>query len=230
MYNGGGDSGIYCELLLFKYAYKMGYDYYHLLSGVCMPIKSQKYIHDFFEGHNGFEFIGLVPNSDVEMRLMYYHFFISRESSEDFWSLAKRSIHIRLLMIQKKLHIKRSNKEWNILAKGANWCSLTHTAVQYILSKERTIRKRFIHTLACDEVYKQTLLMNSPFANHIFNENDEYGSCMRLIDWTRGKPYVWTMDDWRELMDSDKLFARKFSSQHMDLVDRLTKRLKEEQC
>lgn len=51
---------------------------------------------------------------------------------------------------------------WKILAKGANWCSLTYDAVGYILSQEDMIRKRFKHTMACDEVYKQTILMNSP--------------------------------------------------------------------
>ena len=35
---------------------------------------------------------------------------------------------------------------------------------------------------------------------------------MRLIDWKRGNPYVWHKDDFGILINSDRLFARKFSS------------------
>jgi Core-2/I-Branching enzyme. len=38
------------ELELFKMAMQVGdYEYFHLLSGVDMPLKSQDYIHNFFE-------------------------------------------------------------------------------------------------------------------------------------------------------------------------------------
>lgn len=220
----GEDSQIYGELLLYRYASQMGkYDYYHLLSGIDMPIKSQQYIHDFFEEHKGFEFIGLTKNAYyTKERLMYFHFFITRKDTK------RKLMHTIVIAIQKMLQIKRGNKEWNILAKGTNWCSLTHAAVQYILNHEDFIRKRFAYTLMCDEVYKQTLLMNSSLASHLYDKDDEGRGCMRLIDWKRRYPYTWTMNDWNELMDSDKLFARKFSSQHQDLVDRLTKKVKQE--
>ena len=32
------------------------------------------------------------------------------------------------------------------------------------------------------------------------------------IDWKRGAPYVWTNDDKEQIMSSDDLFARKFST------------------
>lgn len=52
-------SQVQAELNLFKTAYDNGgYSYYHLLSGVDLPIKSQEYIHDFFDKNNGYEFIG----------------------------------------------------------------------------------------------------------------------------------------------------------------------------
>lgn len=35
-------------------------------------------------------------------------------------------------------------------------------------------------------------------------------SSMRCIDWERGTPYTYTLDDYKMLMASDKLFARKF--------------------
>jgi hypothetical protein len=39
---------------------------------------------------------------------------------------------------------------------------------------------------------------------------DDYTSCLRLIDWKRGKPYVWRSEDYEEILHSSCLFARKF--------------------
>ena len=50
-----GDVGqVHSEMHLFRTAYEHGsYQYYHKLSGVDLPIKTQDYIHDFFDKHNG---------------------------------------------------------------------------------------------------------------------------------------------------------------------------------
>ena len=45
--------------------------------------------------------------------------------------------------------------------------------------------------------------------------------CMREIDWTRGDPYVWKLEDYTYLMNSKKFFARKFSSQNMDIIKKI---------
>ena len=47
----GGDSLVKCELELLKAAAPKHYAYYHLLSGVDLPLKSQNEIHDFFSEH-----------------------------------------------------------------------------------------------------------------------------------------------------------------------------------
>ena len=49
-------------------------------------------------------------------------------------------------------------------------------------------------------------------------EKDEYEGCMRLIDWKRGNPYVWTIADKEELEQSNRLFARKFDMKHEDII------------
>ena len=38
----------------------------------------------------------------------------------------------------------------------------------------------------------------------------EFDFAVRYIDWNRGQPYVFREEDYNMLMDSDKLFARKF--------------------
>ena len=42
---------------IFSYATKKYHDYYHVLSGVCLPIKNQDHIDTFFEKHSGMEFV-----------------------------------------------------------------------------------------------------------------------------------------------------------------------------
>jgi len=45
---------------------------------------------------------------------------------------------------------------------------------------------------------------------------------MRLIDWERGAPYVWTIEDYEELSSSEMMFARKFD---MDADERIIYKL-----
>ena len=58
---------------------------------------------------------------------------------------------------------------------------------------------------------------------NIYNKDDEFKSCVRKIDWNRGNPYVWTNDDFDELMRSDAIFARKFDNSDMEIVKRIKK-------
>ena len=52
----GSYSQIHCEMVLLKEAVKCEHAYYHLLSGMDLPIKSQDDIHAFFEKYDGLEF------------------------------------------------------------------------------------------------------------------------------------------------------------------------------
>ena len=71
----GGESLVECELLLFKAAAERGYQYYHLISGVDFPIKTQKEIHNFFEQNAGKEFIEYWNRKEQEYlyRIKYYY-------------------------------------------------------------------------------------------------------------------------------------------------------------
>ena len=44
---------------------------------------------------------------------------------------------------------------------------------------------------------------------------------MRLVDWNRGNPYTWQSQDYNELIASDRLFARKFSSKEKELIEQI---------
>ena len=53
----GSFSQIQCELFLFEQAANVGFDYYHLLSGADLPLKSQSYIKKIFRYNAGKEFL-----------------------------------------------------------------------------------------------------------------------------------------------------------------------------
>ena len=59
----GGYSQIESELHLFEAAAENSYAYYHLLSGVDLPLKTQDEIHAFFDANDGKEFIYFCPKS-----------------------------------------------------------------------------------------------------------------------------------------------------------------------
>lgn len=70
--------------------------------------------------------------------------------------------------------------------------------------------------------------MNSPFKDNIYYEqlDGDYHAIMRKIDWNRGKPYVWLIQDYDELINSEFLFARKFSvAVDESIVDKIFEKL-----
>ena len=75
----GGFSQVHVETYLFEKAHALKYDYYHLISGADLPLKSNKEIDAFFEQHKGTEFIlydedKLKNDPEITRRAKYYHF------------------------------------------------------------------------------------------------------------------------------------------------------------
>ena len=99
------------------------------------------------------------------------------------------------------------NREIEIF-KGHQWCSLTNQFVDILLDKEerRVGKSYFSSSLIPDECYFQTFAMIKKV--EIYQQKN---MSARLIDWTRGKPYIWRQDDFFEIMnDKDSMFSRKF--------------------
>ena len=107
--------------------------------------------------------------------------------------------------------------------KGAQWCSVTHEFVQYLLSRKEYIRKYFKGTYCPDELVIQTLCWNSSFREKVCNASDEFEGCKRYIKWKDGELLPVTASDIDEMLDSDKWFARKFSSENYSVISVLAK-------
>lgn len=218
----GDISQIKAELLLFRTALNNGnYSYFHLLSGVDLPIKPLDYIFSFFEANNNKEFVGFSNDINWQYKINRYHLLtrfyrISGKKKEKVDNIR----YISEFIINKLFKRTDNNTTFK---KGANWCSITYGFCKYLISKEQYILKRFRYTSCADEIFLQTILWNSPFRNNIYCLEDEYSSCLREIDWQRGNPYVWgrSSGDLAVLQKSDKLFARKFSMEYPEIIQNI---------
>ena len=220
----GDVSMVEAELILFETARKQGpYLYYHLLSGVDLPLKSQDYIHNLFDKtFRGDEFVGFVKSQKIDSKVRYYYVFDWFFKNYTFIGRICYIIRRLSIKLQKAIGVWR-NKHITFY-KGAQWVSITDELCSYILKNKKGIFRLYRHTLCPDEIFIQTLLHESSLYHRVHNPQDEYGSCLRLIDWERGNnssPYQWKNEDYSRLVSSDMLFARKFSEDDMDFVNRI---------
>ena len=227
----GGISIMRAELALLKEAVKGDYTYFHLLSGMDLPIKSQEAIHAFFDGHQGKEFLDLwYFKSHTHRRFHYYTLF--PEGAGSFWPNLANNLFKGLQMLVGH----RINKDIEFHF-ASQWFSITQACAQYVVSQEEWLEKVFRHTNTADEIFLPTLLCNSPFKEQLFDstlhvQNSELTQGnMRFIDWTRGEsvrhPWTFRADDWDLLMSVPHLWARKFDdSVDSAIIDRLIRELK----
>lgn len=230
----GDISLVKVEFLLMETARNTeNYQYYHFISGVDLPLHNQDYIHSFIESlGNDVEFVSIASDADLKNQKDIHHktaqyWFFTRNIRRvfTFKSIMANIAASVAVNIQRLLGIER--KFPYELRKSCNWKSITGNLCDYLLQNKKLILNQFKYTLAPDEYAIQSFIYNSKFNENRYCLNDPNRSDMRLIDWERGKPYTWTMDDYDELINSDKLFARKFSSKHIDIVYALYKHIKE---
>lgn len=212
-------SQIECEIFLIKKALQYGsFEYYHLLSGQDFPIKSQNYIHDFFDKNLGKEFIDYQENfynqnrDLIENRIKYFHLF--RKYCR-YWNNVHinrffRMLDILFIIPQKLFKINRIEKNKLDICFGANWFSITENFAKYLASKEIYINRNFKYTNCADEIFIQSILKKSPYFKNLYKKTtyDFYGN-MRLVDFKRGNPYTWVNSDLSEIIASKYLFIRK---------------------
>ena len=208
----GSYSQINCEMVLLKEAVKTGHSYYHLLSGMDLPIKSQDEIHGFFEKYDGLEFVDedLPEISEAALaRVKYSHKFYGKAGS------AQDILGALSAKGQKLFGVDRTKRYGNIVfQKGRNWFSITHNLAKLVVEKEDWVRQVFGQSVCGDELFLQTVARNSIYADRICNSNTmpEIPDT-RYIDWERGSnnnPYIFREADYEELKGASALFARKF--------------------
>ena len=213
------------EFLLLKMALSGNYDYYHLLSGMDMLIKTKEEISEFFTKNNGKEFIHfdtdlrLKENKELLRRVKCYHFFVNYRKRFNKFKLLNNvfTFFERIsLSIQILFKVDRTKKYSETIKYGSQWFSITSDFAKYVVENESKTLKMFNKTKCSDELFMQTLIYNSEFKNNLYDLNfdDNVEANVRLIDISNrgknGSPYVWKMNDYEELKSTKCLFARKF--------------------
>ncbi|MDD3369009.1 MAG: beta-1,6-N-acetylglucosaminyltransferase [Lachnospiraceae bacterium] len=228
----GTNSMVLCEIKMLATAVKKGsYEYYHLLSGADLPLKNQDELHKWFHERKGKEFLHFGLESyqqDIASRYNVYHFFmkqIGRKRDKPFWLQAETYS----LAIQRRLHIDRTRNLSFHFYGGAQWFSITDQCARYVVKHFKGLYSHFRFVQILDELAIQTIVMNSPFAGHLYMPGflNDYMACARAIDWERGAPYCYRIEDFDELMSSGACFARKFDTREdAEIVSKIYDTLK----
>ena len=203
--NWGGYSIVQATVNLCKEVIGTGiaFDYVNLLSGQDYPIKSHEQIHQFLADNQGKAFMEFYSVTDVWQeaipRLTQYHLTDFR-----FKGANKLERLINFILPERKM------PNGLVPVGRSQWFTLPLEQVKYVvdyLTKNPAVKSFFSYTWGSDEIIFQTILFNSPFKDTMINNN------LRYIDWSekRASPKVLTMQDAGLLMQSDKLYARKFS-------------------
>lgn len=191
------------------------YDYVILLTGQDYPIKTNRQIQDFFDANRG--------------RLFINHFALPTEEWEggglqrvQLWHFRWHHRHYAFPRNPEGNLRRRFPRGFRVFGGSSYWC-LTKECIEYIyqfLNLHPGFVKFFQYVDVPDEIFFQTIVMNSPYAQNVVNDD------MRYIDWKcpeASSPGLLGKDDLRKLIASPKLFARKFDesvdSEILDLID-----------
>ena len=163
----GGFSILKTEVFMLQEALKDGdFDSIHLISGQDYPIKPLNEFLDFFEKHQGQDFIRYsnLPNSHWDgytfLRFKYYYpYDYINDSRENIQKKVSKTV-----LWQKRLGIhRRIPDHFDRLYGSTQWFSLTKSTVETILRytrKHPALYRRSRWTFAPEEFYFATLVAN----------------------------------------------------------------------
>jgi hypothetical protein len=199
--------------------------FFHLITGQDFPVKPVQYFYEELDTGKDYLDYSEMPipswrHNGGMYRMEYYH---PHELFDYKTKMGKLILQV-LVKIQKIIHRKRKipYAVFPRLYGGSTYWSLTRDSLQYVLDftdhhKEALQRMKF--TLCPEEIYFQTVLLNSGYAKNIVNDN------LRYVNWKHAQnesPAFLDKDDYEAIKRSNKLFARKF---HETLSGELKSRL-----
>lgn len=227
--NWGGINHLKAYLFLCKEALKDEENFcFHLITGQDFPVKPLSYFQNF-----GIEQLkeplDYLAHHEVPFkkwsggglnRLTYYHLY-------DFFNAKKYKAQIRkFVRLQKKIGITRKfPKDFLQLHGGSTYWTLSKDTLQYVMDYTKNnseFLKRFKYSFCAEELYFHAIILNSPFANRVVNDN------LRHIDWSvdRGStPVILDDRDYDALLQGNCLFARKFDTKSLSLKERIKEKI-----
>lgn len=201
-------------------ATNIAYDYINLLSGQDYPIQPPAAIQQFLADHPGKAFLSFEPANSA-----WWQHAIAR--TEQYHSVYyKFPAQYTLEKLANRLLPKRRFPLPYALYGGPNgsWWTISQACAAYLvdfMDHHPAVRRFGRFSWGPDEFMVATILLNSPFKDHVINNNYRY------IDWSAGgaNPKVLTAADAPRLAQSSQWFARKFDDTHetriLDLLDQM---------
>jgi len=217
---------------------KSEFDFLINLSGQDYPIKSNERIKAFLSANRGRSFMsyhtlpfeGWLPNGGLNryeswnIEIGNRQLFIPLEPIQ-FQTLHKMKLEFVIKAANLLLPKRRSFLEgFQPYGGWAFWC-LARKHVEYadeFIEKNRSFVNYFKHVSVPDEMFFQTLFMNSQYKGDFVSDD------LRFIEWVEGDshPKIFTEKDFDKIANSEKLFARKFDmSIDKKILERIDKEL-----
>lgn len=226
----GGYSMIVATMILLKAATKTHHIYYHLLSGVDLPLKNIKEINAFYEDNAGKEFIRFFDkdkcDSEYDVRYGYKSYFRDKcGKTHNVW-LAINNI---LFLGQKIFHIYDKSLKDSFYM-GSQFWDITEPFALALLENEDDFRKKYRFASVSDEIFVQTFIRKTPFWNNLWKQCTPEGNGMegnmRFIDFSdeyKGSPHTININDVDTLLKTGLNFARKFDLKNSDAIEQVLK-------
>ena len=222
----GHISQIECEYKLFESSFLPNkYDRFHLISGTHLPLKSQDELYAFFNNISGKELITSIYTDayEAKFKLGVYHFFVKNYMAPEKFNRSC-SVLLENLSVKMQLALGIHRDSSPFTHKAANWVSLSSNAMEYVVNKKDSILKRFNQTFCGDEFFVPYLL-NMDKGRFEIVDNDQW----LYHDFDGSRPRVLNEDDYEFLINSNYLFARKFSSSGMNIVNKIVNYVKQKE-
>lgn len=204
---------------------EIDFDYVVLLTGQDYPIQTNDKIQHFLQENDGKSFIEFFPvdlnsESDEPVSSTLWRSRLERWHVVLFGTL-RPILPNRYISLPLKHHFPAGFQPF---VGSSYWC-LHRQCIEYIYNFIRCNKKFvsfFKFTSVSDEVFFQTILLNSYLKDSLVNDS------MRFIRWTgegwTGKPKTLEIADLEDIVLSSKLFARKVAPvESKELLDRLDK-------
>lgn len=197
----GSYSQIEAELILFEAVKKRNnYDYVHLISANDLPLMTVDYFKSYFSNKDYVGFSSELTQDDIN-RIAYYYpnnmDFRKFKYIKRVWDIGNKLLNINRVSKYPHLHLR----------KGTNWFSMREKRLEEILSFENL--SLFRNSFCADELLVQTILSDLGKINTISDDNEQ---ASRYIDWNRGTPYTFNVNDINELkevVNTKYAFVRK---------------------
>ncbi len=211
----GHVSQIKVEFLLFATALENGnYEYFHLLSGTHFPLHNQDSIHEFFNNRHGMSVVSpqYWTREDVLYKLGLKHYFLANANSVGFFSHVCNILWRLSMRLQPKSQ-KRADRLFH--GKFSQWLSLSHSDLLRILPYKRDVLRKFKYSFCGDELFM-------PYIFHKAGIKPFEFSKLLFQNFVGASPKNIDSDDFKSLVNSGFMFARKFSDNDLNIIDRIS--------